>query len=598
MVSRLKKSTRSVLRGYSIQRRIPLLICIFLICVMTAFTIISYLAVKSSALNTGKQRLLSLSNQLGSMLAQSNRSIVAATRAVARDPAIRKCVQAGGLDVSDEVGAVIRKLRQDSASVLIELLNTKGKPLVQWGIDSIQYKVNFRSLLHGESSGLETLTTGKIYRVRDSMYYPIILPVPDTANNTIGYLVRWRLLTTTPTAVEQLSQLLGANATLYIGNSDGSLWTNLLQPVALPLPGNMAPGIVSSYRTLNGESVIGAMQPIEQSPWLVIVQLTNSRVTETAHRFLITIIILGLAVIVIAITIAWLMSRRLTKPLDTLTKAAETIAAGDYSATVEVTRLDEVGKLAIAFNTMVREVNAARQELEERVKESDEMNTQLRDLSAHLQNIREEERIHIAREMHDELGQLLTGFKMDAAWLQKRWDTGTNPALVTERLAAMSAAIDEAVKFVRKLAAELRPSLLDDLGLIAALDWHSKEFEKRYHIRVDFHCPFSELEVPPQLATGLFRMYQESLTNVARHAQATVVVATLTLKEEQLCLSIMDNGKGFETRNAVQTLGLLGMRERAAMVGGNLEITSTPGKGTHVFIIIPLTQFLTVRPIP
>ena len=598
MVSRLKKSTKSVLRGYSIQRRIPLLICIFLVCVMTAFTIISYLAVKTSALNTGKQRLLSLSNQLGNMLAQSNRSIVASTRIVARDPAVRKCVQSGGLIVSDEVGSAIRKLRQDSASILIELINTEGKPLVQWGIDSIQYKVNFRSLLHGEPSDLGTFTTGKIYRVRDSMYYPTILPVPDTTNNNIGYLVRWRLLTTTPAAIEQLSQLLGANATLYIGNSDGSLWTNLLQPVALPLPGNMAPGVVSSYRTLNGESVIGAIQPIEQSPWLVVIQLTNSRVTETAHRFLVTIIILGLAVIVIAITIAWLMSRRLTKPLDTLTKAAETIAAGDYSATVEVTRLDEVGKLAIAFNTMVREVNAARQELEERVKESDKMNTQLRDLSAHLQNIREEERIHIAREMHDELGQLLTGFKMDAAWLQKRWDTGTNPALVTERLAAMSAAIDEAVKFVRKLAAELRPSLLDDLGLIAALDWHSKEFEKRYHIRVDFHCPFSELEVPPQLATGLFRMYQESLTNVARHAQATVVVATLTLKEEQLCLSIMDNGKGFETRNAVQTLGLLGMRERAAMVGGNLEITSTPGKGTHVFIIIPLTQFLTVRPIP
>ena len=124
------------------------------------------------------------------------------------------------------------------------------------------------------------------------------------------------------------------------------------------------------------------------------------------------------------------------------------------------------------------------------------------------------------------------------------------------------------------------------------MEWQGKEFEKRYHIKVDFHSPVADLDVPPQLATGLFRMYQESLTNVARHAQATEVVSTLTVKEEQLCLSIMDNGKGFDANSTGKrtTLGLLGMKERAVMIGGNLEITSTVGKGTHVYIIIPRFQ--------
>jgi len=220
--------------------------------------------------------------------------------------------------------------------------------------------------------------------------------------------------------------------------------------------------------------------------------------------------------------------------------------------------------------------------------ETVEVNEQLRQLSAHLQNIREEERIHIAREMHDELGQLLTGFKMDVSWLRKRLAANNDPALL-EKLEGMVGLTDEAVRFVRKISAELRPSILDDLGLIPALEWHNREFEKRYNIKIEFQSHIQDLKIPPSIATGIFRMYQESLTNVARHSGAKKVSAILDVTDENIHLSIADDGKGFDTGTTERkTLGLLGMKERAIMIGGKLEIKSQPGKGTHILITIPI----------
>jgi len=197
------------------------------------------------------------------------------------------------------------------------------------------------------------------------------------------------------------------------------------------------------------------------------------------------------------------MSRSITKPLNKLTAASSAIASGDYSATVAVDRKDEVGKLSRAFNAMIGQVSKARQGMEQKIIETGEVNDQLRNLSAYLQNVREDERMHIAREMHDELGQLLTGFKMDVSSLKRKLTENDDPA-IKEKLENMSSVIDEAVKFVRKLATELRPSILDDLGLIPALEWHIQEFEKRYNIKTEFRSDVHQLNISPIVATGLF----------------------------------------------------------------------------------------------
>jgi PAS domain S-box-containing protein len=211
----------------------------------------------------------------------------------------------------------------------------------------------------------------------------------------------------------------------------------------------------------------------------------------------------------------------------------------------------------------------------------------IRELTEHLHNIREQERAHMAREIHDELGQLLTVLKMDVSWLNKRVDT-SEPA-IREKFSELIEMLDTTVKTVRRIASELRPTLLDDLGLVAAMEWHLEEFEKRSGISKEFNTSVTEVAIADSMKIGLFRILQESLTNVARHSQAQKVNVGLDKNNGHIILKIADNGKGFDTkRSTKKTLGLLGMKERTEMMGGEYHITSKPGEGTVVEVKVPV----------
>jgi PAS domain S-box-containing protein len=227
-------------------------------------------------------------------------------------------------------------------------------------------------------------------------------------------------------------------------------------------------------------------------------------------------------------------------------------------------------------------------ELKRAEKDLQRANEQLHHLSDYLQNVREEERKGIAREIHDELGQQLTGLKMDIAWgLQKcKMDDA-----LQQRLSGMSKIIDQTIVMVRRISSELRPSILDDLGLSDALDWQCTEFEKRYHIESRFESTVHEIEVSPGLVTGLFRIYQESLTNVARHAHAKKVRSSLALEDDHLVLQVADDGRGFDSETVAgkKTFGLLGIRERTLMMGGQCTISSSRNQGTTIKVSVPMT---------
>ena len=220
----------------------------------------------------------------------------------------------------------------------------------------------------------------------------------------------------------------------------------------------------------------------------------------------------------------------------------------------------------------------------ERLKESED---KLRRLAAHLISVREEERAHIAREIHDELGQVLTGIKMEVGWLQKRLK---EPQLL-EKTDSMSKLIDSTVQTVRKIATGLRPEMLDDMGLIAAVGWQAKEFQKRTGIRCRAKLP-PEVKFDIDISTTMFRIFQEILTNVARHSRATRVDIELLLSPDRVGLEVVDNGVGIadEDLNGKKSLGLLGMNERALLFGGEVKITGTPGHGTRVSVSIPMKQ--------
>jgi PAS domain S-box-containing protein len=220
-----------------------------------------------------------------------------------------------------------------------------------------------------------------------------------------------------------------------------------------------------------------------------------------------------------------------------------------------------------------------------------ESRDQLRQLSIHSEKVREEERAHIAREIHDELGQQLTGLKMDLSWLSKRIDTSAPET--REKLTEMLGLVDDTVKSIRKIASELRPGMLDDLGLNAAIDWQTHEFEKRSGITCIYNSNLRERKFDKNISIGVFRILQEALTNVARHSKATKVSCNLLANDNIIHLTVNDNGIGIQDKDGkLKTLGLLGMRERALMMNGKLTIENKPEGGTEVDLIVPLTAEL------
>src|SRR3954452_17721594 len=218
----------------------------------------------------------------------------------------------------------------------------------------------------------------------------------------------------------------------------------------------------------------------------------------------------------------------------------------------------------------------------ERLKESED---KLRRLAAHLISVREEERAHIAREIHDELGQVLTGIKMEVGWLAKRLK---EPQLL-EKTESMSKLIDSTVQTVRKIATGLRPEMLDDMGLVAAIGWQAKDFQKRTGIRCRIKLPPETAKLDIDISTTAFRIFQEILTNVARHSRATRVDIELDVADTEVRMQVHDNGVGIAESdlNGRKSLGLLGMHERALLFGGEVSITGAPGQGTRVAVVIP-----------
>jgi signal transduction histidine kinase len=210
---------------------------------------------------------------------------------------------------------------------------------------------------------------------------------------------------------------------------------------------------------------------------------------------------------------------------------------------------------------------------------------QLRALSAHLQSVREEERTRIAREIHDELGQALTALKLDVASLARK---SANDPFIEERTRSMVELINETIQTVRRIATELRPAILDDLGLPAALEWQTHEFQKRTGLACELKID-PELKVAPAPSTALFRVFQETLTNITRHAHATAVTIYLGQQHGHVVLEVRDNGVGIAENqvSGLRSLGITGMRERVQLLGGDIQLAGIPGQGTTVRIHVP-----------
>ncbi|TAK76911.1 MAG: PAS domain S-box protein [Aquabacterium sp.] len=235
------------------------------------------------------------------------------------------------------------------------------------------------------------------------------------------------------------------------------------------------------------------------------------------------------------------------------------------------------------------------QRVAERTRELSAALQQVRELSAYLESVREAERNRIAREIHDELGSLLVALKMDVAWLDRRLD---DRAPLQAKCESMGRLIDTAVDNVGRIITDLRPSILDHQGLWAALEWQAQEVVDAAELGCDWQMQIEPGAPQPQgeQATAVFRIFQEMMSNVARHARASAVRVRIAAAAGQLCVAVHDNGRGavpgdFERADA---WGMLGMRERAGHFGGSVSVDSAPGRGTCVRLVMPLQ----VAPVP
>ena len=232
------------------------------------------------------------------------------------------------------------------------------------------------------------------------------------------------------------------------------------------------------------------------------------------------------------------------------------------------------------FRPLVLHINKRKKAEEELQK----VNQRLLNLSAHLQSIREEERANIAREIHDELGQALTALKMELVWLEKKSSGGQK--IVCNKIEDMLSHIDLTIDSVQRIYTELRPAILDILGLTDAIKWQAEEFQAQTGIECDLNIRPGNIIMDSDHSTAVFRIFQEALTNVARHAEATRVTIDIEGTADGVALSVEDNGNGIREEQIInsQSFGLIGMKERAYFLGGEVKITGVPNKGTKVIL--------------
>lgn len=316
----------------------------------------------------------------------------------------------------------------------------------------------------------------------------------------------------------------------------------------------------------------------------VVAGLPYDRVQGTANRaFYRTLVGLVLVTIFAIASAIFAAELSILRVLRALTRAVRRFGEGDLTARAPMPRSHgELRELAVSFSQMA-DALAARQ------REAREAQDRLRALSHRLQAARDEEAGRIARELHDELGQILTGLKMELSRV-RRVLPGNGPQAGGEQaLVEMSEQIDRAIDSVRRISSELRPPVLDRLGLAAALDWLARDCEAKAGLAILLNVSNIEEPIHGLVSTAVFRIVQEALTNVVRHAGASLVTVELAGEEKVLSLTIHDDGKGIDPAAAEgpRSLGILGMRERVRLLGGSFRLEGKPGGGTTILVQVP-----------
>ena len=358
------------------------------------------------------------------------------------------------------------------------------------------------------------------------------------------------------------------------------------------LKGNSNTKIIKDYR---GVPVLSSYMPLKIPGlnWAVLAEIDTKEAFASVTSLQENLIMIGLFILLLGGIMAVFISRSVIKPVEILTDVVKRFSKGDLTERTKVFANDELGLLSETFNNMADEIMRQTTVLKSELLEREKIETELKysreklsSLSTYLQTAREDERKMIAREIHDELGQALNTLKLKVAMLKDYIPAGNIQPLIS--ISDINELIDNVIKVVKKLITELRPQLLDDLGLSAAIEWYATEFEKNSGIKCFIFFEKEEFNFNPEMNISIFRIIQESLTNAAKHSKATKVDISYYETDESFIFSIIDNGIGIKPEDLTRShsFGIIGMKERIKYWKGDISFSSK-GTGTTITVSIP-----------
>ncbi|HEV7767272.1 MAG TPA: histidine kinase [Thermoanaerobaculia bacterium] len=365
--------------------------------------------------------------------------------------------------------------------------------------------------------------------------------------------------------------ILDRNGTIVARSGASEEWTGIADLAATASEGlgetTGADGVARQY----------GFTHLPELGWSVYAGVPTAAINQPIREMLVNGAVGGIGIVFIVVVMTMMLARKIGRPIHALVAAARTSDDGAYSTVPTVEGPLEIATLTRAFNEMV----ASRGKSEQALKA----------LSDRLLVVQEEERTRIAREIHDDLGQTLTALKMDVIGMMDMKDDAPGATAIRQRVLAT---LNSTVRSVQRISSELRPSMLDDLGLAAAIESEAHVFEERTGIECEVSLPDEMLQIDGVVATTVYRIIQEALTNVARHSNAARVELRVRVRSAEVLLEVRDDGRGITSQEvgSGRSLGLIGIRERAAIVGGSTRFEGIEGSGTIVSVRIPVSTVI------
>ncbi len=595
-------------RRLSLKQKLPLLICGLVLGVVALDSAASYGSVRTASLAVGRERLRSVSDQIAELLAVSATKTDSVLRVAAADNAVVRFLESPS---ERNKAAAMTYMRRPSASssqrLSVELWNAKRELALTTapGVTALHGPATLE--FDVASAGPHHTAVGRLRVENDTVVLPIVGAVM-ASGKPIGYYVEWRRIASTPQARDQLLHLIGPNASLLLGNDSGTVWTDLARTVAGPPADVRHATDIADYTLADGTEVLGTARPIAGAPWTVLVELPKATLMGAADRFVTRAVLIGLVLLGLGFVVAWTVSKEITRPLDRLTHASSAIAAGDFSQLADTSRTDELGQLAVAFNSMAAQIHDTQRTLEHRVVERTQRLEKLQ--SVMLRTERLNTLAMLGAGLAHDLNNLLFTTSLSVEMLRREGEAG-KPARA-ELLGQISKATTESGRLTKRLMMFARgetdavePRLVELRAAVAAQEDFLRMILPRtigFHLLLEVSS--SRVLVPPTVI-------EQSLVNLvsnARDAMPDGGNVTVRVREEhsdetpRLLVEVSDTGTGippelhetiFETFFTTKAkngtgIGLASVRAMMESIGGTVCVCSLPDDGATFTLSFPI----------